>query len=244
MTETGAERFMRELVGEPTISEAVVALDLQPHRALPRGRRPGRGREPPCSGGWRGAPGCGPRSSSRASTRCATATRRGICTGSPRGLESMVIGEAEVQGQVKRAYEAALSAKATGPLTNKLFRAALATGKRVRTETAISAGRASVASVAVDAARDALGDLSAAPRADHRRRRDRRADRAGAAHAGRADDVRRQPAARARDASWRGASAATRSRSTRCPTSWRRPTSSSPRPPRRTISSGPRSSRW
>jgi glutamyl-tRNA reductase len=75
------------------------------------------------------------------------------------GLESMIVGEAEIQGQVKRAYEAALAARTTGPMTNKLFRAALATGKRVRTETAISAGRASVASVAVDAARDALGDL-------------------------------------------------------------------------------------
>src|SRR5688500_11686359 len=77
------------------------------------------------------------------------------------GLESMIVGEAEVQGQVKRAYELALRARSTGPMTNKLFRAALATGKRVRTETAISAGRASVASVAVDAARDALGDLAA-----------------------------------------------------------------------------------
>jgi len=77
------------------------------------------------------------------------------------GLESMIVGEAEVQGQVKRAYEAALAARTTGPMTNKLFRAALATGKRVRTETAISAGRASVASVAVDAAQDALGDLTA-----------------------------------------------------------------------------------
>ncbi len=76
------------------------------------------------------------------------------------GLESMIVGEAEVQGQVKRAYEAALAARTTGPMTNKLFRAALATGKRVRTETAISVGRASVASVAVDAARDALGDLT------------------------------------------------------------------------------------
>jgi glutamyl-tRNA reductase len=76
------------------------------------------------------------------------------------GLESMIVGEAEVQGQVKRAYEAALSARTTGPMTNKLFRAALATGKRVRTETAISARRASVASVAVDAARDAIGDLA------------------------------------------------------------------------------------
>ena len=76
------------------------------------------------------------------------------------GLESMIVGEAEVQGQVKRAYEAALSARTTGPLTNKLFRAALATGKRVRTETAIGAGGASIASVAVEAARSALGELA------------------------------------------------------------------------------------
>jgi glutamyl-tRNA reductase len=76
------------------------------------------------------------------------------------GLESMIVGESEVQGQVKRAYELALGARTTGPLTNRLFRAALATGKRVRTETRIGAGHASVATVAVDAARDALGDLS------------------------------------------------------------------------------------
>ncbi len=75
------------------------------------------------------------------------------------GLESMIVGEAEVQGQVKRAYELALAARTTGPMTNKLFRAALATGKRVRTETAISAGRSSVATVAVDAAREVIGDL-------------------------------------------------------------------------------------
>jgi glutamyl-tRNA reductase len=72
----------------------------------------------------------------------------------------MIVGEAEVQGQVKRAYEAALAARTTGPLTNKLFRAALETGKRVRTETAIGAGGASVASVAVDAARETLGELA------------------------------------------------------------------------------------
>jgi glutamyl-tRNA reductase len=76
------------------------------------------------------------------------------------GLESMIVGEAEVQGQVKRAYEAALAARTTGPLTNKLFRAALATGKRVRSQTTIGAGGASVASVAVEAARSALGELA------------------------------------------------------------------------------------
>ncbi len=75
------------------------------------------------------------------------------------GLESMVVGEAEVQGQVKRAYERALAAGSTGPLTNRLFRAALETGKRVRSETAVGRGRRSVASVAVDLARDTLGEL-------------------------------------------------------------------------------------
>ena len=76
------------------------------------------------------------------------------------GLESMIVGEAEVQGQVKRAYEAALAARTTGPMSNKLFRAALATGKRVRTDTAIGAGGASIASVAAEAARGALGELA------------------------------------------------------------------------------------
>jgi glutamyl-tRNA reductase len=76
------------------------------------------------------------------------------------GLESMIVGEAEVQGQVKRAYERALADGTTGPLSNRLFRAALQTGKRVRTETALGAGRASVSTVAVELARDIMGDLA------------------------------------------------------------------------------------
>jgi glutamyl-tRNA reductase len=75
------------------------------------------------------------------------------------GLESMIVGEAEIQGQVKRAFEAALKAGCTGPLSNRLWSAALSTGKRVRTETAIGASHVSVPSVAVGAAREALGDL-------------------------------------------------------------------------------------
>jgi glutamyl-tRNA reductase len=75
------------------------------------------------------------------------------------GLESMIVGEAEVQGQVRRAYELALEAGMTGPLSNRVFGAALATGKRVRTETAVSEGAASVPSVAVEAAVEAVGDL-------------------------------------------------------------------------------------
>src|SRR5919107_2045955 len=73
------------------------------------------------------------------------------------GLESMIVGEAEVQGQVKRAYEEALAAGTTGPLTNRLFTAALQAGKRVRSETSIGSGRASISSVAVELALDVLG---------------------------------------------------------------------------------------
>src|SRR5205085_4017493 len=76
------------------------------------------------------------------------------------GLESMIVGEAEVQGQIKRAYEMALQAGVTGPLSNRVFGAALATGKRARTETAISEGRVSVPSVAVDLACETIGDLT------------------------------------------------------------------------------------
>jgi glutamyl-tRNA reductase len=76
------------------------------------------------------------------------------------GLDSMIVGEAEVQGQVKRAYELALVEGVTGPVSNRLFRDALAAGKRVRTETAISRSHVSVSSVAVDLAQGALGELS------------------------------------------------------------------------------------
>jgi glutamyl-tRNA reductase len=75
------------------------------------------------------------------------------------GLESMILGEAEIQGQVRRAHEAAMRAGCTGPLSNRLFAAALTTGKRVRSETAIGASRVSVPSVAVDLALSVLGGL-------------------------------------------------------------------------------------
>jgi glutamyl-tRNA reductase len=73
------------------------------------------------------------------------------------GLESMIVGEAEIQGQVKRAFEAALRAGCTGPLSNRLWSAALSTGKRVRAETGIGASRVSVPSVAVGLASEVLG---------------------------------------------------------------------------------------
>jgi len=77
------------------------------------------------------------------------------------GLDSMIVGEAEVQGQVKRAYELALVEGVTGPISNRLFRDALGAGKRVRTETAIGRSRVSVSSVAVELAEATLGELQA-----------------------------------------------------------------------------------
>ena len=77
------------------------------------------------------------------------------------GLDSMIVGEAEIQGQVKRAYELALVEGATGPILNQLFRSALAAGKRARTETGISERAMSIPSVAVELAQRTLGELDA-----------------------------------------------------------------------------------
>ena len=73
------------------------------------------------------------------------------------GLDSMIVGEAEIQGQVKRAYELALVEGMTGPIANRLFRDALAAGKRVRTDTGVGRSRVSVASVAAELACRGLG---------------------------------------------------------------------------------------
>jgi glutamyl-tRNA reductase len=75
------------------------------------------------------------------------------------GLDSMILGEAEIQGQVKRAYELALVEGATGPILNRLFRGALAAGGRVRERTGIGEKGLSIPSIAVELARRALGDL-------------------------------------------------------------------------------------
>jgi len=75
------------------------------------------------------------------------------------GLDSMILGEVEIQGQVKRAYELGLVEGATGPVLNRVFRAALAAGKRARSETGISEKGLSIPSVAVELAQHALGDL-------------------------------------------------------------------------------------
>jgi glutamyl-tRNA reductase len=68
------------------------------------------------------------------------------------GLESMVMGETEITGQVKQAYQAAQAAKLTGRILNRVFQTALKTAKEIRTQTGIGRGATSVGSVAVELA--------------------------------------------------------------------------------------------
>src|SRR3954466_141841 len=163
------------------------------------------------------------------------------------GLDSMIVGEAEVQGQVRRAYEAALEAGTTGPMTNRLFGAALQAGKRVRSETGIARERVSISSVAVDLARDVVGDLesrsvviigageTAELTAQALVDQGVRTVFVANPHA----DPAPSPPGPARCPA---ASAARSARSTRFRPACRRPTSSSPRPPPRTRSSRPTTS--
>ncbi|MHB9111740.1 MAG: glutamyl-tRNA reductase [Thermoleophilia bacterium] len=74
-------------------------------------------------------------------------------------LDSLVVGEAQIMGQIKEAYHAAHERESTSVLLNRLFRHALEVGKRVRTETRIGENPVSVSSVAVEMARKVFDDL-------------------------------------------------------------------------------------
>ena len=76
------------------------------------------------------------------------------------GLDSMVIGETEILGQVKKAYAAASAVGATSRHLNKLFQRAFNVAKEVRTKTCITRGPGSVGSVAVDLAEKIFGKLT------------------------------------------------------------------------------------
>jgi glutamyl-tRNA reductase len=75
------------------------------------------------------------------------------------GLDSLVLGENEILGQVRSAMEMAQAASATGPILSALFRYAIQAGKRARSETEIGRGDVSVASVVVELAEEAFGSL-------------------------------------------------------------------------------------
>jgi glutamyl-tRNA reductase len=75
------------------------------------------------------------------------------------GLDSLVVGEPQILGQVKEAHAAAAGVRATGPMLNRLFQSSFAAGKRVRTETGLGSGAVSVGFAAVALARKIFGSL-------------------------------------------------------------------------------------
>jgi glutamyl-tRNA reductase len=77
-------------------------------------------------------------------------------------LDSMVVGEAQIIGQVKESYKLACTAKSTGKVLNHLFHCAFAASKKVHTNTSISSGRVSIAGIAVELAMQLFADISAA----------------------------------------------------------------------------------
>ena len=76
------------------------------------------------------------------------------------GLDSLVMGEPQILGQVKEAHTSATEARTAGPVLNRLFHTSFAVGKRVRTETGLGSGAVSVSYAAVALARKIFGDLS------------------------------------------------------------------------------------
>jgi glutamyl-tRNA reductase len=76
------------------------------------------------------------------------------------GLDSMVVGESEILGQAKKAYESARQSGAVGPYLHRLFQRAFRVAKEVRTHTEIARGTVSAGSVAVDLAQRIFGKLT------------------------------------------------------------------------------------
>ncbi|MBR4152488.1 MAG: glutamyl-tRNA reductase [Selenomonadaceae bacterium] len=76
------------------------------------------------------------------------------------GLDSLILGEGQILSQVKEAYSIAKAAQATSTILNTLFHRAIASGKRVRTETKIAYNSVSVSSAAVELANKKLGGLA------------------------------------------------------------------------------------
>ena len=75
-------------------------------------------------------------------------------------LESLVLGEGQILGQVREAYRTAVDCRTVGPVFHSVFQAALRVGKLVRERTGMDQGKLSVASVAVDLAKEVFDSFA------------------------------------------------------------------------------------
>ena len=154
-------------------------------------------------------------------------------------LDSMILGEPQILGQVKDAFALAQSAGTVGPVLHALMSQAFGVAKKVRTETEVGRLAVSVSFAAVELARKIFGEPRGQGGAARRRGRDERARRPSPDRPGRASRVRRQPhlepgpGAGAGVRGHRGAASRTSS------PPWRSWTSSSPRRRRPSPSSAP-----
>lgn len=158
LTDAAARSLLRHLIEHPTIHEAVTISTCNRTEVYIRADDGSRAEDVVC-GALVEHTGI-----SRDELDCARYAHREERTAShllrvAASLDAMVIGESEIQGQVRAAYERAKEEDTVGPVLDSLFRKALETGKRVRRETAIGAGAVSVASVAVELAREAVSHL-------------------------------------------------------------------------------------
>jgi glutamyl-tRNA reductase len=158
LTDGGARALLRDLVDDPAILEAVTISTCNRTEVYVRAEDGSRAEEIVCDAIVAHT------EISRDELDCARYAHREERTVShllrvAASLDAMVVGESEIQGQVRTAYERAKEEDTVGPVLDSLFRKALETGKRVRHETAIGAGAVSVASVAVELAREAVSRL-------------------------------------------------------------------------------------
>ena len=172
------QQFGRPAGGARRRARGGAPLHLQPHRDLlrradaravagaPGGRLAGR------AAAASPAPSC-----STTATCWRTARPRATPSASPAGLDSMVLGEPQILGQMKDAVRAADQAGALGTTLNQLFQRSFAVAKEVRTSTEIGAHSISMAAAAVRLAGAAVRGPRPAQRAVRRRRRDDRAGR-------------------------------------------------------------------
>ena len=84
---------------------------------------------------------------------------RAICSASTAGLDSLVVGEPQIMGQVKAAYTAASEEHYTGTLLNRLFHTAFTAGKRVRSESGLGEGAVSVSFAAISLAKKIFREM-------------------------------------------------------------------------------------